>query len=179
LLQAKNGSKCSCGPSVVLTAAARKGFRELTFLCDAYPDDIELRELLTSPSGAFSCLMLLALSSLDILASRADDILGPAPSTSLASTLPQPTDLCSSGCPDDTCSILLLDTPSLLAPEFFWLSRFDGILLQPRLLDFPDHRRPYRQLHAALTDLCSFGCPDKTGSHQLPDFLGPRHPRRP
>ncbi|KFA68518.1 hypothetical protein S40285_10781 [Stachybotrys chlorohalonatus IBT 40285] len=154
------------------------GFRELTFLCDACPDDIELRGLLASPEGAFSCLVLLALPSLDIVASLADDILGPAPSTSIASTLPQPTDLCSSGCPDDTCSILLLDPPSFLAPEFFRLSRFDDILLQPRLLNFPDHHRPY-WLHAALADLCSFGCPDKTDCHRLPDLLGPRHPRRP
>ncbi|KFA60172.1 hypothetical protein S40285_10915 [Stachybotrys chlorohalonatus IBT 40285] len=138
----------------------KKGIQRVDLSFDACPDDIELRELLTLPSAASSSVMLLALLSLDILASRADDILGPAPPTSLASsTLPRPTDLCSSGCPDDTRSILLLETPGR----------------------HPDHRvlRPYRQLHAALTSLCSFGCPDKTGSHRLPGLLGPRHPRCP
>ncbi|KEY74847.1 hypothetical protein S7711_11417 [Stachybotrys chartarum IBT 7711] len=43
----------------VLTAATRKGFGGLTFLCDACPDSTELRELLTSPSGAFSGVVLM------------------------------------------------------------------------------------------------------------------------
>ncbi|KAF4962821.1 hypothetical protein FSARC_9104 [Fusarium sarcochroum] len=69
------------------------------------PNDTELRELLTSPSGTISHVISAASSYLDITASRAFDILGSAPSFRLSRT----TDICSLGCPDNIRSILLLD----------------------------------------------------------------------
>ncbi|KEY63864.1 hypothetical protein S7711_11528 [Stachybotrys chartarum IBT 7711] len=69
-------TKCSWGPDMVLTAAARKGFGVLTFLRDACPDDYGLREPSTSPSGVLFLIALPALPSLNILAARADVSLG-------------------------------------------------------------------------------------------------------
>ncbi|QKD56904.2 uncharacterized protein FOBCDRAFT_295654 [Fusarium oxysporum Fo47] len=67
-------------------------------------NDPELRELLTSPPGAISYVLSATSFYLDISASRACDISGYAPSIS-----PRTTDLCSLGCPDNVCGILLLD----------------------------------------------------------------------
>ncbi|KAI8710765.1 hypothetical protein NCS52_01536300 [Fusarium sp. LHS14.1] len=69
------------------------------------PNDTELRELLTSPPGAISYVVLrLTLTSTSRLRE---------PSTFRASRprfdFPRTTDLCSLGCPDDIRSILLLD----------------------------------------------------------------------
>ncbi|KAJ0134313.1 NADH-cytochrome b5 reductase 1 [Fusarium oxysporum f. sp. albedinis] len=66
-------------------------------------NDTELRELLTSPPGAISYVLSASSFYLDI-------------SGSTPSIFPRTTDLCSFGCPDDICSILLLDI-EVIAPS--------------------------------------------------------------
>lgn len=137
------------------------------------PNDTELRGLSTSPSGATSYAVLAAYSYLSILASRAFDNPGSAP-LDFPSDRPLQLWLPRRQFAASCCLLLRVllppDLPRAVTP------REQLSAASAARLSGPHRPRPCLQRHAALTDVCSFGCPDNTSDHRLPDLLGPLRP---
>ena len=129
------------------------GFRELTFLRHAGTDDIELRELLTLPSGTPSYRLPQALPE-----PRLSGFASHPTFWAWCPLLPdQPTDRpTSAALAAQTRGILPLDPPGLVAPGLFrgsYASPNSSAATAARRPG-PSRPRPGLQLRAASTDLC-------------------------